>query len=122
MRSAEAGPDSRGGEEDRNEARFEKHAVRLVAGEVLGGDDERKETHKANEECEARPEIEGDEYGRGHPCPADGEQHVRAARQPQERRRIPYAAEKPERLLYLPQVGARGQYSAWTDQAADLED
>src|SRR3984957_19647446 len=43
----------------RKKAGFEKHAVRLIAGEILRGCYEREETQEAEDERSARPEIGG---------------------------------------------------------------
>ncbi len=54
---AEARTKSRGSEEERKKAGFEKHAVGLVAGKIGGGADEGEETDKAEQEHAARENI-----------------------------------------------------------------
>src|SRR5438270_7503905 len=57
LRSANARPQAGRREEERDETSFQQHAVRLEAGEILRGGNEREKTNQADRQCCAWPEI-----------------------------------------------------------------
>ena len=64
--SPEAGPKSRGREEQRDESRLQQHAVGLIAGKILRRGHERKEADEANQQIRARPDVENDQQRSDH--------------------------------------------------------
>ena len=116
-----AGPDAARREEEGEKAGFEKHAVRLVTGEVAGSGDKREEADEAEEEAEARPNI--DEGGDGSDeADQDGDHHhVRGGGEPEQGGRVPEA----ERAGNLARDGCEetlsGQDAAGTYERLDLE-
>src|SRR5260370_6588456 len=58
MMGCKTRPESGRREEEREEAGFQQHAVRLIAGEVARGADKRKKANETNEERYARPKVD----------------------------------------------------------------
>src|SRR5436305_2357341 len=56
MRRANARPQAGRREEERDETSFQQHAIRLEAGKILRGGNEREKTNQADRQCCARPE------------------------------------------------------------------
>ena len=64
------------------EARFQQHSIRLVRRKILRRAHKREETHKANRQHSARPQIQDQQHGSDHPHPANPRQQVPPARKP----------------------------------------
>ena len=69
---SEAGTKSGRGQEKRDEAGFEKHAVGLVAGELGRGGNEGEKADEAEEEHGAREDVDGEEDRGEEASPDDG--------------------------------------------------
>ncbi len=119
---AEAGEEAARGEKEGEEAGFEEHAIGLVAGEVLGGGDDREEAEEAEEERGAGPQVENDEGGSGHADPAEGSERGVRSGDPEEGRGVPETGEGAEAVGDRLQVVGCGEDACGTDKAADLED
>ena len=119
MITSQTGTHSCRGEEEREKASLQQHSVGLVAREILRRADERQKAHEAHRQRDSWPDIEH-QQDRGHnPNPANGHQHVRAAREPEKRGRIPEAlqSEFNQRL----QIFVCRQDAVRTNQSLDLK-
>src|SRR5215475_7420164 len=72
-------------EKQRDEAGFQKHAVRLKAGEILRGGDKRQKTRQANRERSARPQVKDDSHRSKQAEPRDQHQRMVARAEPEKR-------------------------------------
>ena len=72
----QAGPQAGGREEQGDEAGFQQHAVRLVAGKILRRRDEGEKANQADGQRAARPQIQDDSHGSEQAEPAEQHQGV----------------------------------------------
>ena len=107
-------------EEQRQESRFQQHAVRLIAREHAARADKRKETRKADEKAQAGPHVQESNHGGNEADPRHRHHRRGARRDPVNRWRVPVALQA-QLLRDIGQIIPRGQNSIGTDQALDLK-
>ena len=107
-------------EKQRDEAGFEEHAVRLVAGEIARRGDEGKEAHERDEQRRARPNVEDDENRRDQADPRDQHEGAVARAEPEEAGRVPPFVSVNGRRDGLQKV-AGWKDAGGTEQSLDLE-
>ena len=117
---AQARTESARGEEDRDERRFEEHAVRLIRREILRRGDEGQKADPGHRDADSRPQIENECDG----C-RESEPHQRVERpiagvDPQERRGEPVTL-KSKRVMHGLEKGVGGKDAVRADQTVDLK-
>jgi len=121
MRRAQAGPQSGRSEEQRDEAGFQQHAVRLVAGEILRRGDKGQKTHQANPERPAWPQIENHSHRGKQAEPCDQHQRMVAGAKPEKRWRKPETLQARIVICHVAQVTGCRKNAVRADEAFDLK-
>jgi len=93
MRRAEAGTQTGRGEEEREEAGLEEHAVRLIRGEVLRRGHERQEADDRDADRDPRREVQRQHHRGDEAGDHDRAEHRVAGVDPEQRRREPERAQ-----------------------------
>ena len=117
---AKARTKTRGREEQSDEARFEKHSVRLITGKILRAADERKKRNPTNENGSARPKIEKQQQRSHQANPANDHERAIAGGNPKQGRGVPETF-RAENVVNALQKIAGGQKTMGPDQAANLK-
>src|SRR6185437_3553617 len=121
-RVTQAGPQAGWRKKERDETGFHEHAIRLEAGEILRGGDERQKTNQAYRQRQAWPEIKNN-YDRSYQSnPCDQQQGTIAGAEPEQSWRKPEALQPRIIICNVAQIARRRQDAVGADHALELEE